>query len=65
MTESNTGTMAEWNAYYQNDDEDDGLEEGEQFGGEVKTLIIITLIRGLCLHRPSDLVHFPLHLTCI
>uniref|UniRef100_A0A3Q4AJU1 DNA helicase n=1 Tax=Mola mola TaxID=94237 RepID=A0A3Q4AJU1_MOLML len=24
--------MAEWNTYYQNDDEDDGLEEGEQFG---------------------------------
>lgn len=28
--------MAEWNAYYRNDDEEEGQEEGDQPGGEMK-----------------------------
>lgn len=30
--------MAEWNAYYRNEDEEEEQEEGEQSGGEMKAI---------------------------
>lgn len=30
--------MAEWNAYYRHDDEEEDQEEGEQSGGEMKAI---------------------------
>lgn len=30
--------MAEWNAFYHNEDEDEEQEEGEQTSGEIKSL---------------------------
>lgn len=35
--------MAEWNAYYRNEDEEDEQEEGEQSGGEMKTATLCCL----------------------
>lgn len=36
LTEPKAVPMAEWNAYYRNDDEEEGQEEGDQPGGEMK-----------------------------
>lgn len=30
--------MAEWNAFYRNDEDEEEQEEGEQSGGEMKTI---------------------------
>lgn len=36
LTEPEAAQMAEWNAYYRNEDEEEEQEEGEQSGGEIK-----------------------------
>jgi len=43
VTEPKAAQMAEWNAFYQNEEEEEAQEEGEQSGGEMKTYSIHTV----------------------
>lgn len=35
-TEPKAVLMADWNTYYRNDDDDEGQDEGEETGGEMR-----------------------------
>lgn len=45
--------MAEWNAYYQNEEEEEYQEEGEQSAGEIKKNILITSLTSNVKQRKS------------
>lgn len=70
LTEPKAVLMAEWNAFYQNEDEEEGQEEGEQYGGKMKCaalvqncrLPLITFIWSLFLTATFFLCIFLFHL---
>lgn len=39
LTGPEVAQMAEWNAFYHNEEDEEEQEEGEQSGGEIKTAI--------------------------
>lgn len=41
----NPELMAEWNAYYRNEDEDEERDEGEQPGGEVNAIVSSRVVK--------------------
>lgn len=38
--------MAEWNAYYRNEDDEEGQDEGEEAGGETRAAVAQRCVLG-------------------
>lgn len=56
--------MAEWNAFYQNEDAEEGQEEGEQYGGKVKFALLMHVKYKVTIN-PLYLVTISLCYICI
>lgn len=47
--------MAEWNAYYRNEDDEEGQDEGEEAGGETRAAVAQRCVLG---SNKAKLFHF-------
>lgn len=57
--------MAEWNAYYRNEDDEEGQDEGEEAGGETRAAVAQRCVLGSnkaksCHFHPCVLLMLPL-----